>query len=189
MELLSRLTKEHGKILQGLDYLCQARGFLEKNRQPPRKFFETAIQFFSEYADRFHHYKEEYLLFTFLASKKEGAIDLEMGSLRYQHELNRDCLAKIEKSLSGYERGSEIAVTTLLKNLAAFISILRRHIYREDSLFFPMAVTELEDDEKMLLQQQFNDEEEAMDARGITMNNKTLLEEMAVLITGTQDVV
>ena len=183
MKPLAKLTSEHGNILEGLDYLSKAKDALEKNRCPPKKFFESAVLFFREYADKFHHYKEEYLLFSFLARNKEGEIDLEMGSLRYQHELNRECIAKIEKSLNGYEMGSEIAITTLLMHLAAFISILRRHIYREDQLFFPMAEAELSENEKESLQNQFDQEEAAVDGKSIIHRSQTRLQEMAALIS------
>ena len=182
MKPLAKLTIEHGNILEGLDYLSKAKDALEKNRCPPKKFFDSAVMFFREYADKFHHYKEEYLLFSFLARNKEGEIDLEMGSLRYQHELNRECIAKIEKSLNGYEMGNEIAVTTLLMNLAAFISILKRHIYREDQLFFPMAEAELSENEKESLQSQFDQEESALDCNKIIHRNQKRLQEMAALI-------
>ncbi|MBT3178022.1 MAG: hypothetical protein HOG03_17830 [Desulfobacula sp.] len=183
MKPLAKLTKEHGNILEGLDYLSRAKDALEKNRCPQKKFFESAVLFFREYADKFHHYKEEYLLFSILARNKEGEIDLEMGSLRYQHELNRECIAKIEKSLNGYEMGSEIAITTLLFNLAAFISILRRHIYREDQLFFPMVEAELSENEKQTLQNQFDQEEAAVDRESIIHRNQKRLQEMAALIS------
>ncbi len=183
MKPLGKLTREHGNILEGLDYLYRAKEALEKNKCPPKKFFESAVLFFREYADKFHHYKEEYLLFSFLARNKEGDIDLEIGSLRYQHELNRECIAKIEKSVNGYEMGSEIAITTLLMNLAAFISILRRHIFRENQLFFPMAEAELSEKEKEILQNQFNQEEATMNSESIIHRNQKRLQEMAALIS------
>lgn len=183
MEILSRLRKEHGDILHGLDYISKARDALEKNRQPPTRFFQLAILFFREYADKYHHYKEEYLLFSVLARNKRGEIDLEMGALRYQHELNRDSLSKIEKSLNGYAMGNEIAVSTLLLNLASFISVLKRHIYREDHLFFPMAQAELSESEKKALKDQFDREEVAADGESVVEKNRARLEEMAALIS------
>jgi hemerythrin-like domain-containing protein len=186
MEISRDLINEHGRILRGLEYLSAARHALEKNLHPPKAFFETAVHFFRQYADKFHHYKEEYLMFGFLARKKAGAIDLEMGSLRYQHELNRGCISKIEKSLKGYDMGNEIAVTTLLVSLASFISILRRHIFREDALFFPMAETELSDGEKKALLRQFKQEEETVSGKNAMVRSQTLLEEMAALISEFQ---
>ncbi len=185
MEMTQELIREHTLILKGLACLALARDALEKDQHPPRRFFDMAVRFFRNYADKFHHYKEEYLMFGFLAKKQEGELDLEMGALRYQHEVNRACIAKIEKSLNGYGMGSEIAVTTLLVNLSSFISILRRHIYREDHLFFPMAEKELSKDEKELLIQQFRQEEAAMGGTDITEINLGLLREMAELISET----
>ena len=55
MEISHDLIKEHVRILQGLEYLSMARHALEKNLHPPKEFFETAVLFFREYADKFHH--------------------------------------------------------------------------------------------------------------------------------------
>lgn len=182
MDVLSKLTEEHAHILQAIHSLEKARNFLEQNRHPSSDFFDTAVLFFREYADKFHHYKEEYLLFSFLAAKKGGNIDLEIGSLRYQHELNRRCIKKIKASLKGYEAGSEIATTTLLENLAAYISILKRHIYREDHLFFPMANSELSKDEKRQLKHQFDEEEAGYNTNQMSCDNLYRLEKMEKLI-------
>lgn len=94
MKVLKELTREHRHILQGIQHLEMARTALENNLRPPSSFFHTAALFFSEYADRLHHFKEEYLLFSLLAAKKGGKIDLEMGALRHQHELNRKSIKK-----------------------------------------------------------------------------------------------
>lgn len=182
MEVLMKLIQEHANILQGINCLEAAREALEKSKHPPVAFFETAAIFFTEYADRLHHYKEEYLLFSFLASKKDGSIDLELGSLRYQHELNRRYMQRIKHSFKGYENGSEIAVTTLLESIAAFISILKRHIHREERLFFPMAESELSENEKKGLKQQF-DEEEGLNTKKIIDKNLSRLKKLKQLMT------
>ncbi|ACN13196.1 putative fusion protein with hemerythrin HHE cation binding domain [Desulforapulum autotrophicum HRM2] len=182
MDVLSRLTQEHAHILQGINYLEKARDLLEQNRQPSVDFFKTAVLFFEEYADQLHHYKEEYLLFSVLASKKGGRIDLGIGSLRYQHELNRRCIKKIEDSLTGYEKCGEIATTTLLENLAVYISILKRHIFIENRLFYPMAETELSEDEKRELKNQFDEEEAGYNTRQMISDNLSRLQKMKELI-------
>ncbi len=150
---------------------------------PPKEFFEKAVSFFRNYADKYHHYKEEFLMFGFLAQKKEGQLDLEIGSLRHQHETGRRFLTRLEKSIKGYAKKNEIAITSLLENMASFISILSRHIYREDNLFFPMVEKELSTDQKATLLEQFKLEEEALKKRNSPANNFRLLEDMEKLIT------
>ncbi len=182
MKITQALIDEHISILKGLSFLKIARNKIENNQHPSKLFFQKAIPFFRNYADKYHHYKEEFLMFGFLAKKKEGLLDLEIGSLRHQHEIGRQFLTKIEKSLNGYEMENEIAITSLLENLASFISVLSRHIYREDYLFFPMVEKELSKDDKDLLIKQFQLEEEALEKRNPIEKNLELLNEMEQLI-------
>ncbi|MBT3311935.1 MAG: hypothetical protein HN737_03640 [Desulfobacterales bacterium] len=159
MKTTEVLVKEHVLIRQVLDSLSIAREKLEKGDRPPKEVFEKAVLFSKNFADKFHHYKEEYLLFGLLAQKKEGALDLEIGALRYQHERCRHFVAEIKNAVDGYSSGNEIIITTLLENLAPYISLLRRHIYMEDYVFFKMAGKELSDDEDRALLGQFENED------------------------------
>ena len=138
MQATKILVKEHDLIRQVLDCLSLALGKLESGQRPPKEFFEKGVEFASNFADRFHHFKEEYLMFGLLAQKKEGTFDGAIGALRYQHERGRQFVVKIENSLEAYANGDEIATTTLLENLTAYISLLRRHIHMEDHIFFKM---------------------------------------------------
>jgi len=72
MNIIQILTDEHILILKGLDFLRIARDKIEKNEHPPKSFFHKAVRFFRNYADKYHHYKEEFLMFGFLARKEEG---------------------------------------------------------------------------------------------------------------------
>ena len=61
--------------------------------------------------------------------------------------------------------GDDIATTTLLENLASYISLLKRHIHREDHLFFKMAEKVLSEDEDVVLLEHFKNEEQRMGER------------------------
>ncbi|MCP4369949.1 MAG: hypothetical protein GY797_17810 [Deltaproteobacteria bacterium] len=183
MNITQVLVDEHVLILKGLKLLRIARDKIERDQHPPKSFFEKTVLFFRNYADKYHHYKEEFLMFGFLAQKKEGQLDLEIGALRHQHETGRQFLTRLEKSISGYAIKNEIAITSLLENLASFISILSRHICREDNLFFPMVEKELSADQKITLLEQFKLEEEALKKRNPLANTLKLLEDMEKLIT------
>lgn len=182
MNITQTLKDEHVLILKGLEFLRIARDKIESNQHPSKLFFQKAVPFFRNYADKYHHYKEEFLMFGFLAQKKEGQLDLEIGSLRHQHERGRQFLTRLEKSINGYEMKNEIAITSLLENLASFISVLRRHIFREDHLFFPMVEHELSLDEKTFLLTQFDFEEKKLNSNNPIEDNLELLKEMEKLI-------
>jgi hemerythrin-like domain-containing protein len=187
MNITQPLKDEHVLILKGLEFLRIARDKIESNQHPSKLFFQKAVPFFQNYADKYHHYKEEFLMFGFLAQKKEGRLDLEIGSLRHQHERGRQFLTRLEKSINGYEMKNEIAITSLLENLASFISVLRRHIFREDHLFFPMVEHELSLDEKTFLLTQFDFEEKKLNSNNPIEDNLELLKEMEKLIGVAND--
>jgi len=182
MKITQALIDEHIIILKGLGFFKTTRDRIEKNQHPPKQFFQSAVSFFRYYADQYHHYKEEFLMFGFLARKKEGLLDLEIGSLRHQHEIGRQFLTNVEKSINGYDMKNEIAITSLLENLASFSSVLTRHIFREDHLFFPMVEQELSSNEKKMLMEQFKIEQQELEKRNPLEKNLELLDGMQKLM-------
>lgn len=155
---------------------------LERGNGPTEAFFQKALEFSRRFTDRYHHYKEEYLLFGLLAQKKEGAIDLQTGVLRLQHERCRALLNTIEQSADEYGKGNEIATTTLLQTLAAYISILKRHIHIENHIFFKMAEEELSPEEDRLLLDQFLNEDSKPENDRIFKKSKGMLDEIGSLL-------
>jgi hemerythrin-like domain-containing protein len=182
MKATDILSREHGLILQALDNLSRARDQIESGQRPPKEFFEKALEFLREFADKFHHFKEEYLMFGLLALKKDGAFDGPIGALRYQHERGRKCINEMAKSLDGYADGDDIALTTLLENLAAYTALLRRHIYEEDHTFFKMTEKELSKEEEEILLTQFKKEDEKMGGQKFYDNCRNRVTEMNALL-------
>ncbi len=182
MKATQILGKEHALILQALEQLKAARAKLEQKEHPPVVFFQKAVLFSQNFADRFHHFKEEFLMFGLLAHKKEGKLDADIGALRYQHERCRLAIDTVNRALKGYARGDEMAATTLLENVAAYISLLTRHIYIEDHIFFPMIETILSPEEQQSLSLQFQNEEERIGKKDGFLPSKQLLAEMTCLL-------
>ena len=182
MKAIDILTREHRLILRALEVLSQARKRIERNLPPPKAFFETALLFLKEFADQFHHFKEEYLMFGLLALKKGDAFDGPIGGLRYQHERCRAFTEGISNSLSGYADGDDIATITLLENLAAYISLLRRHIFEEDDTFFKLVQKEISKEEEDILLVQFNKEDKKMGGQNFYDQNSQRVTEMAAYL-------
>lgn len=187
MEPTGILVQEHREILQALESFATAKAALETGGRPDPHFFETGVRFFSAFADRFHHFKEEFLMFGLLAQKKNGAVDLEIGALRFQHERCRIHLDRIHAALGGYSRKDEIATTTLLENLAAYEALLRRHIHLEDTMFFPMIQGTLTSEEKVHLRDYFQNEEKRFRESGALetcLSDLNLLKETHIVSRG-----
>ena len=182
MKSLEILKKEHGLIRHALDIFSLAQEELEMGECPPKEFFEKAVEFSRTFADRFHHFKEEYLMFGLLAEKKEGFYDGEIGALRYQHERGRKCIDEIENSIEGYSQHDAIATTMLLENLAAYIALLKLHIYIEDHIFFRMVEKDLSKEEDRMLLEQFRHEEKRFGTEDFFENSQKLMLEMSSII-------
>ncbi len=179
------LTKEHVLIKQVLDLLDESRQALETGIPVPMIFFEKAGIFCSEFADRFHHFKEEFLLFGLLSYKKQGELDTAMGALRYQHDRCRQCMAQITRALERYEKNDEMAVTLVLEHLSVYVSLLHRHIHTEDHLFFPMAEKSLSTEENDSLTGQFAEQARRFDKSGRFLEKHQALADELSDITGS----
>ena len=138
MNAIEILVEEHKLILSGLELLTTAAEKIVRNQNPPREFFEKAAIFTRDFTNKFHHYKEEIVMFGLLAQKKSGEIDGELERLRNQHEILRNYISEISDSLDGYSKNVDAEVRRLHRNPSEYIETLRRHIHAEDKLFYPL---------------------------------------------------
>lgn len=175
MDIWQTLMNEHHLLQQFLDRLESAKIQMESGEYPPGEFFTHALEFARAFADKFHHFKEEYLLFNLLAMKKKGEIDAQIEALRYSHEQGRNYINQIAQALKGYEKRAEISGITIWENLAAYISLLKKHMHQEDHFFFLLAAKEILPAEQRELQEAFSKEEAKL--------GKRFLEKMQELIS------
>lgn len=176
------LSSEHDVIRKALDNLSLAIELIENEEFVNTDFFDKWLSFYRKFILNYHHFKEEHVMFKELAQKKEGALDGQIESLRYQHERGRNLINEISRSLKGYSKNDEIDTTILLENLAAYVSLLRHHIHREEHIFYPMVDKIFTDGEKQGLVEEFDLE----DKKAGEENLKTsldLLREMGEILS------
>ena len=169
MEAVTMLKEEHIVILDFLDQLTLAGERIVKDKFPPKEFFETAVDFARTFADKFHHYKEEDIMFRILAQKHSGSLDGQLEKLRQQHEQCRDYMTAISASAEGCASGSDGDARILHRNLADYVTTLRKHINFENVTFFPLIARELSSDELDALAVEFRKWDEKMG--GMTLEN------------------
>jgi hemerythrin-like domain-containing protein len=175
------LVEEHKLISQQLDLLTTAAEMIVRNQNPPKEFFEKAVAFTRNYTNKFHHYKEEIVMFGLLAQKHEGAIDAEIERLRGQHEALHNYMNEISNSLEAYSQGAESEVRSLHRNLTDYIATLRGHIMAENRIFYPLVARTLNDDEKQQLLAEF-EKYAAKEGSEATKEYETVVAEMAKLV-------
>ena len=155
MEAVRILMYEHYVIKEFLDQLALAAEKMAGGEGPDRAFFDTALSFCRDYADKAHHYKEEHVMFGLLASKHEGRIDAQIESHRNQHEQLRSVVSGMSGLLNRYAAGDAVAKDDLRENLEEYVRSLRKHIASEDEIFFPMVEVFLTPEEGEALLEEF----------------------------------
>jgi hemerythrin-like domain-containing protein len=175
------LVEEHKVILRGLDLLTTAAEKIVRNQNPPRELFEKAAVFSHDFTNKFHHYKEEIVMFGLLAQKHSGEVDAELERLRNQHEILRNYMSEISDSLDAYSKNIDAEVRRLHRNLSEYIETLRRHVHAEDKIFYPLAEKTLTSEEMRDLTAKF--EEYATSTGTDEMQvGKAVIEEMSSLV-------
>ena len=182
MRPLEALRNEHGLIRHFLDNLALAVEKLENGERPPREVFDKSVQFARTFADKFHHIKEEHMMFVRLAQKKDGVLDGEIEALRHQHERARDHIATIAGALDGYAADQPTQTGKILESAAAYVSVLRNHIHKEDHVFFGLAQEALSAEEEEQLQQEFEKASQKAGGSFFEESHKLVVDMGSVLI-------
>ena len=152
MKAIQTLTDEHKMILEMLGYLDTAAKRIISDQGPPKEFFEAGLDFARVYADKHHHFKEEYAMFGLLAQKHDGELDAQIERHRYQHEQCRDLMSE---SLDGYACKLDSPTRALHRNVEDYVRILSSHIRSEDEIFFPMVQDALSKEDENNLVDEF----------------------------------
>jgi len=160
MKIIKVFIEEHEEILRLLDYLAIASEKIVQNQGPPKSFFEDSMYLCRDFADKFHHYKEEHLMFAHLAQKHQGQIDGEIERHRNQHEQLRDLIQQISVSLDGYSKKLDSKTRIIHRNLRDYVQTLRSHIQSENDILFPMVEEVLSNAEDEMLSEEFRKYEE-----------------------------
>jgi len=95
------LVDEHKNILKLADALERECNAINKGKNIDENFFKKAVDFIRNYADKFHHAKEEDILFKEFC-KDENKQDLHCNpveQMMYEHNLGRDAVKRMEEAM------------------------------------------------------------------------------------------
>ncbi len=154
------LENEHRVIEQVLSCLEKVADLSEKSKKLDGDSARDMIDFFRMFADRFHHAKEEQHLFACLEARGMPRDGGPTGVMLAEHQMGRDLVGKMEKTVTAYEQGDGAALKDFAAAARAYISLLREHIQKEDHCLFPITNEELSDGEQEKLLKAFLTEEE-----------------------------
>ena len=124
---------EHDVILGAGELIALKRNQWKTDVAGYEQLVGQLLDFFTVYADQFHHFKEEEILFPAIAMKSETTGTGIVTELMEHHEEFRLLMRQIREALAL----QDFALTQQL--LEAYITKLKDHIAVENDELFPMA--------------------------------------------------
>jgi hemerythrin-like domain-containing protein len=94
------LYEEHETIINAIDAAGMAKSLIGKDDQAYEHMIRTLLVFFRQYADKYHHYKEEEVLFPEMCKRNELIAEGIVREMLENHEDFRKKIAQIERSLN-----------------------------------------------------------------------------------------
>ncbi len=126
---VQRLVDEHvliKRLLSLIPDLIQDVRASDNIHPDTAELMRRALDFISGYADRFHHMKEEDILFDY--TDREADIIRVIGE---DHDRARGHVRAVASAIDGGD------VLALVANLAAYRELLSEHIKKEDEVLYP----------------------------------------------------
>ncbi|MEF9934933.1 MAG: hemerythrin domain-containing protein [Clostridium sp.] len=106
--------------------------------------FYDVINFVRDYADKYHHGKEEKILFKYMVEEcgKVGENMINYGML-LDHDLGRNYIRNLEESVNLVRLGNKDARVDVIANAVGYANLLKDHIEKEDNVAYTYAARTL----------------------------------------------
>lgn len=141
MDPIQKLVDEHKNILTGISLLEVGSNRLESGEKVSPDIFRNLIDFIRNYADKYHHAKEEDILFVHLGKAGFPADDGPIGVMLAEHDQGRGFVTALENANEHYASGESSFTGEIIENALGYIYLLRHHIDKENNVLYPMAVS------------------------------------------------
>jgi hemerythrin-like domain-containing protein len=140
------LVEEHRLILRMIALLEHNTALMEQGRFRDWQFFLDAVAFIRNYADRFHHAKEEDVLFLALVKNGMPEKQSPIEAMHIEHEQGRTHVRAIEAAARKALAGDAGQISLIASQARGYAQLLRGHIDKEDTILYPLAERVLPED-------------------------------------------
>lgn len=160
MKSIDILVEEHENILKVLKSIRRACiGILEKREVHHGDFYDM-IDFIRNYADHYHHGKEEDMLFNDMASELgENVKNGPIQGMLLEHDLGRRFVGYWEAALRKHENGDLDSEVDIIANAIGYATLLQDHITKENNVLYKLAQAHLKESTKARLDKEFDEYE------------------------------
>ncbi len=131
------LISEHRLITYTVEVLNKEQQKIDASGKVDPNFIVNMVDFFRTYADKYHHGKEEGILFNALFKMKLSSKDAAMmQELIMEHATARRTVTRLETLQTRYIGGDFKSLEGILESINTLIELYPTHIENEDKHFF-----------------------------------------------------
>jgi hemerythrin-like domain-containing protein len=144
MKATDELKKEHRGIelmLRVLTAISDKFGHAEPIQV---EHLDGILEFLSIFVDKCHHAKEEEFLFPALEDAGVQNDGGPIGGMLSEHEQGRNLVARLENAVQRYKSGDSTIAASAKLIIDEYVTLLTRHIAKENTVLFPMADAKLD---------------------------------------------
>ena len=138
-DITQRLKDEHQLILRMLSLLEKNARLTEEGSSTDYQFYLDGVDFIRNYADRFHHAKEEDVLFEALVENGMPRANSPIEAMLMEHDQGRAYVRGMEEAATRALNGEAGQNEALVANARGYLELLREHISKEDDILYPLA--------------------------------------------------
>jgi hemerythrin-like domain-containing protein len=123
---IQKLVDEHVLIKRWIALIPEVIIDLDVESEQSQQLIRDGVDMIRSYADKFHHAKEEEILFKYF--------DENLDILKVMHEDHTHARGLVKVMLDALERRDQ---KTISENLMAYRELLTEHIRKEDEILYP----------------------------------------------------
>jgi hemerythrin-like domain-containing protein len=149
------MVGEHKLILRMIALVEHHTVLLEAGHCRNWQFYLDAVDFIRNYADRFHHAKEEDILFVTLVKNGMPEKRSPIEAMHIEHEQGRAHVQAIEEAARQALAGNQTLAPIIAEHARGYAALLRSHIEKEDEILYPMAERVLPEEVRLAMLQAY----------------------------------
>ncbi len=138
MNAIQILVAEHERILS----MIEVSKVIVNNSNAdnlPLDDVEKIVDFIRNFADKYHHMKEEDELFIEMGKNGMPVNAGPIGVMLHEHNEGRAYVKQVTEAIDKLKAGDKSAYPVIKENLMNYGELLTNHIYKENNILYPMA--------------------------------------------------
>lgn len=133
------LVDEHRLILRMIALLEKNAPLTAAGSYLNWQFYVDGIDFIRQYADHFHHAKEEDVLFKALVDNGMPKDNSPVAAMLMEHDQGRAFVRAMGSAVHEVQAGRTDNYQAIADNALGYAALLRDHISKEDDILYPLA--------------------------------------------------